>query len=133
MFTKLIRNTVRETLDKRQDSPIEKLEEEITRLRKQKMDAELELEKVQSKKQMEDEKLKHLMKMKEEKNQIELERATLKIEMEYVKKEQELQNTYHDKTLEILDTHKADMEKKFSEVLKRLPDVNYSIRHKKED
>lgn len=99
---------------------IEELNQEVEVLKVTVKDLEL-------KKRLEEEEIKHLVKMKEEKQLIELQKKEITLQQEFTKKEMELQTKYHDKVLTTIDESRKESKELYTEIMKRLPNVNVDI------
>jgi hypothetical protein len=94
--------------------------EEIPKLKK-------ELAELKLKKEMEERDIKHLVKLKEEKLDIEHKKKELDLKDKFKDKEMKLQTDYHDKVVGQIDSFRAEMKEVYTEIMKRLPNVNMEM------
>lgn len=122
-ITEAIEDVIRKVLDIGEGSvkKIQELKAEIRELREEKEDLEF-------KKKMEEKEIAHLVKMKEEKIQMETEKKEIELIKDFQKKEMALQTEYFDKVMETVKEGHKKMEDIYGEILRRLPNVNMSIR-----
>lgn len=121
--TEAVTEAVEEALNNGEDSHATKLklEKEVTDLKRQ--IAELE-----HKKGLEEKEIQHLVKMKEEKITIETKRKELELQERFMKDTAELQKKFHESTVALLEKHSEKFQKTYEEIMKRLPNVNMTIR-----
>jgi len=100
---------------------IQELKAEIRELREEKEDLEF-------KKKMEEKEIAHLVKMKEEKIEMETQKKEIELIKDFQAKEMKLQTEYFDKVMETVKEGHKKMEDIYGEILRRLPNVNMSIR-----
>jgi len=90
-------------------------------------------------KSQESQEIQHLVKIEREKNQMDVDKRQLELKGEFAQKEldmkddhktkeMELQKEYFDKHMALIKTNGDDTKKMYSEIMKRLPNVNMSIK-----
>lgn len=110
------------------EDEIEVLEKEIKGLRKDKQKAEDELATMKHETKMGEEDIKHMVKMKEEKLDIEHEKKITTLEKEKDKAIAVVKDKYRDKLEERLMKETDTIKGMYSEVLKRLPNLNAKMK-----
>ena len=99
---------------------VPELEKEVKRLKN-------EIADLKQKKKMEEEDIKHLVKLKQESLEVEHQKKELVLKNEYKDKEMKMQKDYHDQVISHLDTARQEMKEIYTEIMKRLPNVNMDI------
>ncbi len=123
MFTSLekIQDAVRKVLTEFFPDRTEEKEGQIRKLKE-------EIAELQFKKGLEEKEIKHLVRMKEDKQFVEAEKQTLKLAREFQEKEMALQTNYHEKVMKTLEESRKEIRDIYGEIMKRLPNVNMSIK-----
>ena len=103
---------------------VPKIKKDMQELRLKK---DKEIKEMKLNRDLEERDLKHLIKIKEEKLEVEFEKKILKSQHEYKDKEMKLQSEYFVKAMEQLDTARKEMKEVYTEIMKRLPNVNFDI------
>ena len=109
--TRRLKHLIYEAVHQGEDYPVQ-----ILQLKK-------ELEELKIQKTMEEREIKHLVKLKEEKLDVENQKKVLDLEKQYSDKLLELQKIYHEKQLADLDLARKEMKEVYTEIMKRLPNI----------
>ncbi len=103
---------------------IPKLKKEIAEL---KLKKHREIEELKLKRDIEERDIKHLVKIKEEKLNVEFDKKEVHLKGEFKDKELALQNDYFNKSMEQVEAARKEIKDVYSEIMKRLPNVNMDI------
>ena len=106
----------------------DELTEENIRLKKEILDKEIQLDRLEERKKTEEQELKHMIRMKEERNELELEKAKAKIQADANKEVAKVKDQYRDKLEERLMAERDNIEKMCSQILDRLPNVTARLK-----
>ncbi len=87
-----------------------------------------EVEDLKSKKKIEEEQIKHLVKIKDEKRELEYKKREMDLEAKKNDQVAEVKDKYRDKLEANLIAQKDDIKGMYSEILKRLPDINARLK-----
>lgn len=124
LSTKL--NTIDKMLSELLIDPVQQ-SEVIESLKKQVQDEKNRLSEAKCNRKNEERELKVLIKIAEQQNLIDIEKTRLDIKHEYLDKEMKLMRDYHDRQIAQLVEAKADLEKIYGEIMRRLPNVNLQM------
>lgn len=122
-------NTVKKL--KKAQAELKEVRNEIEAVSKAKSTLEKELKELKLDKTIEKRDIAHMIKVKEEKNSLELQREKLDLEKEFIKKESDLNKKHHNAILETTVESQKDLKSMYSEVMKRLPNVNVEVKRSK--
>jgi VIT1/CCC1 family predicted Fe2+/Mn2+ transporter len=133
-----LKKTTVEALEKRIDSAVKKtltdilgnIEDTDTFSKKIKSLKE-EIEQLKSTKKIEEAEIKHLVRMKGEKLELEHQKKEVELQEEFAKKQMQLQQDYHDKVLAQIELARKEQKETYTEIMKRLPNVNMEIKQTK--
>jgi len=109
---------------------IENLESERDRLNDSLLTTKNSLAELKQKKKMEDEDIRHLVKIKESKLQIDFDKKEVKLEKEKQDAIARVKDEYRDKQEKVLEKQIDQGEKRYAEILARLPDVSVALKGK---
>ena len=90
-----------------------------------------ELEELKLQKEISERDIQHLVTLKEEKLDIEYKKKELKLKNEFKDKEIALQKEYHEKVMKTVEEARGEMRGTYSEIMKRLPNVNVRLGEEK--
>ena len=107
---------------------IKTLESERDGLNDSLLSTKNDLAELKQKKKMEDEDIRHLVKLKESKLEIEFNRKEVQLEGEKQEAIAEVKNEYREKLENLLHKQIEQGEKRYAEILSRLPDVNVRLK-----
>lgn len=107
---------------------IERLEAERDSLNDSLLGAKNDLAELRQKKKMEDEDIKHLVKLKESKLEIEFRKKEVELERQQQEAIAAVKDQYRDKQESTLQKQIEQGEKRYAEILSRLPDVNVRLK-----
>jgi len=110
----------------------EELERKIENLTNERRTLKEEVEDLKIKKKIETEDIKHMVKMKEEKNDLEFQKKVMEKEQEKQAAIATVKDEYRNKLEKNLIAQKDDIKEMYSQILKRLPDVNARLTIKQE-
>ncbi len=105
---------------------VPKLKKEIAELQLQR---DKEVKELKLQRDIEERDLKHLIKIKEEKLIVEHQKKNLDLEKTYQEKEMVLREEHHKTIMSGLEDYQKRQDVFFTEVMKRLPNVNMDISH----
>lgn len=97
------------------------LQDQILKLQEQRSSIEL-------KNKMKIQDIEHMVKIKEERLEIKYDRKVVTLERKMDEDVLVIKNTYRDKVESLLETEKKELRGMYSEILKRLPDINVAIK-----
>lgn len=109
---------------------IEGLESERDRLNDSLLTTKNSLAELKQKKKMEDEDIRHLVKLKESKLEIEFNKKEVELERQQQEAIATVKDEHRDKLESLLKTQLAQGEKRYAEILARLPDVSMALKGK---
>lgn len=104
------------------------LETERDRLNDSLLSTKNDLSELKQKKKMEDEDIRHLVKLKESKLEIEFKKKEVELERQQQCAIADVKDEHRDKLEKILNTQIEQGEKRYAEILSRLPDVNVRLK-----
>ncbi len=108
------------------DAP-ERLQRQITSLRKQLVTAKNDLADVKAEKVRKEEDVLHLVKIKKEQLVIEYEKKVLKLQAEMTAKELVMVNEHNTEYIERMDRHAEELSTMYGGILKRLPNLEKMV------
>ena len=112
------------------NSPV-RLKKEITSLKEEiavlKLEKKKEIEELKLTRDIEERDIKHLIKIKEERLSLESKKTEVDLKDKFKDKEMSLQKEYFDKSITQLETARNEMKEVYTEIMKRLPNVNMNI------
>ena len=103
------------------------LETKIKGLEKERGELKEEVEDLKIKRKVEDEQLKHLLKIKEEKMELEFQKKEVALEAKKQTEIAAVKDGYRDKVESELKTRHTQFQELYTQILKRLPDVNVAL------
>lgn len=109
----------------------ERLEKEVEELRREKIDLHEKVETLKVEKKTSEEDIKHMMKKKEEMLDIEFKKIELAVEKEKDKAIAEVKDQYRDKLETYLEKQINDGNKRYEQILERLPNVSMRIKEER--
>jgi chromosome segregation ATPase len=110
------------------DDKKDELKATIRGLEEERSGLKREVEDLKSKKKIEEEQIKHLVKIKDEKRELEYKGKEMDLEAKKNADVAEVKDKYRDKLEENLIAQKDDIKGMYSEILKRLPDINARLK-----
>lgn len=87
-------------------------------------DLEMEIDRLQARKETEEQELKHMIRMKEEKMELESQKFKIRCEQQKEEAIAAVKNEYRDKLEERLIKETENIRSMYTEILERLPNVN---------
>ena len=117
-----VAKTVRETLTAFLDNV-----EDSDAFAKKVKELKQEIAELKSTKKIEEAEIKHLVRMKEEKLMLAHEKKGIELAAEFQERTMQLQQEYHDKVLEQIDLARKEQKETYTEIMKRLPNVNVEV------
>lgn len=115
---------------KKVKAQIIEIEGERDRLNDSLLSTKNELAELKQKKKMEDEDIRHLVKIKESKLQIDFDKKEVSLEKEKQDAIAKVKDEYRDKQERVLEKQIDQGEKRYAEILARLPDVSMTLKGK---
>ena len=106
---------------------VDAMEKELDGLRDERRKLKDEVEDLKSKRKVEDEQLKHLLKIKEEKMELEFQKKENALEAKKQGEIAAVKDGYRDKVESELKTRHTQFQELYTQILKRLPDVNVAL------
>jgi len=122
-LTKVVKRAIVEALDER-----EKLSTDIHAARLEIAGLKEQLKELKTTKRMEERELEQLVKCKIEKQDLEHEKRRVSLQEEFNRKEMAQQTKYHEEKIAQLGKEQDRLEKLYTQILARLPNVNVDIR-----
>ena len=102
--------------------------EELPKLRLERLELKEEIEQLKSRKKIEEEDIKHMVRLKEERMEVEFEKKSLQMEREKEEAINQVKEQYRDKVEKDLKTQIDRMQSMYSEVLARLPNITAKLK-----
>jgi chromosome segregation ATPase len=123
MFNKLLKQRA-----KKAESEKERLEKENESLREDRIRLKEEVEDLKLKKKVSEEDIKHMTKMKEEKLDIDHQKKVLELERGKQEAIATVKDAYQDKQEKTLNKQIEEGNKRYAEILARIPDINVKLK-----